>query len=51
MGFEPVSLQYRCDTLTKPSYEATEGGSWLFVGSNEPVRNECEVIYMNYFIY
>ena len=27
------------------SYEATDVGSWSFVGSNEPVRNECEVIY------
>jgi len=26
-------------------YEATDVGSWSFVGSNEPVRNECEVIY------
>ena len=22
-------------------YEATDVGSWSFVGSNEPVRNEC----------
>ena len=27
------------------SYEATDVGSWSFVGSNEPVRNGCEVIY------
>ena len=27
------------------SYEATDVGSLSFVGSNEPVRNECEVIY------
>ena len=26
------------------SYEATDVGSWSFVGSNEPVRNECEII-------
>ena len=26
-------------------YEATDVGSWSFVGSNEPVRNKCEVIY------
>ena len=26
-------------------YKATDFGSWSFVGSNEPVRNECEVIY------
>ena len=24
------------------SYEATDVGSWSFLGSNEPVRNECE---------
>ena len=23
------------------SYEAADGGSWSFVGSNEPLRNEC----------
>ena len=27
------------------SYEATDVGRWSFVGSNEPVRNECAVIY------
>ena len=27
------------------NYEATDVGGWSFVGSNEPVRNECEVIY------
>ena len=27
------------------SYEATDVGSWSIVGSNEPVRNECEVIH------
>ena len=26
------------------SYEATDVGSWSFMGPNEPVRNECEVI-------
>ena len=31
------------------SYEATDVRSWSFVGSNEPVRNECE--YMKSFIY
>ena len=38
-GFEPVTS--RCQL----SYEATDIGSWSFVGSNEPIRNECEVIY------
>ena len=27
------------------SYEATVVGRWSFMGSNEPVSNECEVIY------
>ena len=27
------------------SYEATDVESWSFVGCNEPVRNECEVIF------
>ena len=29
------------------SYEATDVGSWSFVGPKEPVRNECEVIIWN----
>ena len=32
------------------SYEATDVRSLSFVRSNEPVRNECEVIYMKCFI-
>ena len=32
------------------SYEATDVGSWSFVGSNEHVRNECEVIYEKFHI-
>ena len=27
------------------SYEATDIGSWWFVGPEEPVRNESEVLY------
>ena len=27
------------------SYEATDVGSWSFVGPSEPVGNECEAIY------
>ena len=27
------------------SYEATDVGSWSFLGPKEPVRSECEVIY------
>ena len=33
------------------SYEATDVGNWSFVGSNEPVRNECEVIYEMFHIW
>ena len=29
------------------SYEATDVGSWSFVGRREPMRNECEVIIRN----
>ena len=29
------------------SYEATDFGSWSFVGRKEPVRNECDVIIWN----
>ena len=32
------------------SYETTDVGSWSFVGSNAPVRNECEVIYEMFHI-
>ena len=32
------------------SYEATDAGSWSFVGCNELVRNECEVIYETFHI-
>ena len=28
----------------QPSYEATDVGSWSFVGRKEPARNEFEVI-------
>ena len=31
-------------------YEATEVGSWSFVGPKEPMRNECEVIYEKFHI-
>ena len=27
------------------SYEDTDVGSWSFVGTKEPVRRECEIIY------
>ena len=32
------------------SYEATDFGSWSFVSSNEPVKNECEMIYKMFHI-
>ena len=32
------------------SYEATDVGGWSFVSSNDPVRNECEVIYEMFHI-
>ena len=32
------------------SSETTDVGSWSFVSSNEPVRNECEVIYEMFHI-
>ena len=35
----------RCSN--QQSYEATNVGSWSFVGRKEPVRNECEVIMWN----
>ena len=40
-----------CRPSNQLSYEATDVGSWSFVDSREPVRNECEVMYMKYFIY
>ena len=44
---------WTCDPATtvqrsyQPSYEATDVGSWSFVGRKEPVRNECGVIIWN----
>ena len=32
------------------SYEAADVGSWSFLGCNEPVRNECEMIYEMFHI-
>ena len=39
--FDPSATGSCSDHL---SYEATDVGSWSFVGPKEPVRNECEVI-------
>ena len=44
MVFEPATA-ISVQLSNQLSYEATDIGSWLFVGSKEPVRNECEVIY------
>ena len=44
-GFEPMTSRYWCGRSNQLSHEAIDVGSWSFVGSNEPVRNECEVIY------
>ena len=60
-----MTSRYWCDTLT--NYEGTDNGSWSFVGSNKPVRDEYELIseifhilnysfielfhILNYFIY
>ena len=35
-GFEPVTSRHS----NQLCYEATDVGSWSFVGSNKPVRNE-----------
>ena len=44
---ERLTWRYQPSQL---SYEATDVGSWSFVGSNEPVRNECEVIYQMFHV-
>ena len=44
---EVMILVWRPNQL---SYEATDFGSWSFVGSNEPVRNEWELIYEIFYI-
>ena len=38
-----LAIPARCSNQL--SYEATDVGSWSFVGSNKPIKNECEVIY------
>ena len=43
-----LAIPVRCSDQLR--YEATDVGRWSFVGSNEPVRNECEAIYMKRFI-
>ena len=41
MGFEPVTSKCQCINANQLSYEATDGGSWSFVGSNlEPNLKE-----------
>ena len=45
---KPLTSQYRCDRL---SYEATDVGSWTFVGTYEPTRTEGEVLYEIFHIH
>ena len=40
-----LTIPVRCSNQL--SYEATDVGSWSFVGHKERVRNECEVIVWN----
>ena len=44
-GLEPVSYAIPVRRLNQLSFEATDVGNWSFVGSNELVRNECEMMY------
>ena len=44
--YEPVTdLAIPVRHSNQLSYEATDVGRWSFASYNEPVRNECEVIY------
>ena len=49
-SFEPVTSRYQCDTLTNWAMKPL--GSWSFVGSNVPVRDESTMKwYMKWIIY
>ena len=50
-GFELVTSRYPVRRSNQLSYDVIDVGSWSFVGSNEPVRNECEVIYEVFHIF
>ena len=51
-GFEPVTSRYRCDALTNWAMKPLNVGSWSFVGSNVPVRNESTLKwYMKCILY
>ena len=52
-GFEPVASRYRCEALTNWAMKPLNVGSWSFVGSNVPVRNESTMKwwYMKCIIY
>ena len=51
-GFEPVTSRFRCDALTNWAMKPLDVGSWSFVGSNGPVRNESMMKwYMKWIIY
>ena len=39
-GFEPVTSRYRWDALTNLSCEATDVGSWSFVGCSNIINDE-----------
>ena len=43
-----LAIVVRCSNQL--SYEATDIGSWSFVGPKEPMRNECKVIYEKFHI-
>ena len=43
-GTDDLTIPMRRSIINQLSYETTDVGSWSFVGSNKPVRNECEVI-------
>ena len=44
-GVSTRDLAIPVQRSNKLSYKATDVGSWSLVGSNERLRNECEVIY------
>ena len=51
-GFEPVTSRFWCDAISNWAMKPTDVGSWSFVGSNGPVRNESMMKwYMKWIIY
>ena len=49
-GVWPRDLAIPARRSNQLNYEATDVGSWSFVGSNNPVRNECDVINKVFYI-